>query len=75
MIESNNIDGNDMITLPFGSSKSDSSWNLILLYVFAIVAISLIVFYFKRRKNPSKADEKLGLKDMKKKKTFNEEGI
>jgi hypothetical protein len=71
MIESNNYDGNDVITLPLGSAKSDSSWNVILLYVFAIVAISLIVFYFKK-KNTKKTDEAQAKKG-KMKKIFNEE--
>lgn len=49
MIETNTLDGNDIITLPLGTAKSDSNWSMVGLYFVAVVIISLIVVYFKKK--------------------------
>ena len=71
MIENNFIDGNDIISLPTSNNSQSEGWSSIGLYFFAIVAISLIVFYFKRKSATNKKNEKLGLSKIKK--NYNEE--
>lgn len=75
MIESKNLDGNDIITLPLNTGKSDNNWSMVGIYFFAIVVISLIVFYFKKKKSNNEISEKVGIKNIKKKNYNEEQGI